>query len=426
MAESHHAKPEAKLGFSFLDPDVQECPYEAYAALRDEAPVFKDPKSGYFVVTRYDDVRAFLLDPETFSSVGTSNKRRQMQNPERYERIRRMFEAEGWFPGTTLSQRDDPEHKQVRAMYDRAFRPGKIKDLEPFVKETVRKLFDAFIDDGHCEWVKQFAIPLPMTVIGQQMGAREEDIWRIKAWVDAWIWRLGMMQSEEEELWSVRQEIEAQQYFHVIFEALRREPDETLLSEIVNAVIPEWGRTLTENELQASMFSDTFAAGAETTANALASGVKLLIENPEVWRRLKADPEANLRTFVEEVVRLESPTQGLFRTATKDVTLHGVDIPAGSVINIRFAAANRDERHFSCPEELDLDRRNAVTHVAFGAGTHHCLGAPLARREMYWAFLALTERIDEMWFAPGKDSFKHHESIMFRGVKELHIEFKRK
>jgi cytochrome P450 len=126
------------------------------------------------------------------------------------------------------------------------------------------------------------------------------------------------------------------------------------------------------------------------------------------------------------VVRLESPTQGLFRTVAKDVTLHGVHIPAGSIVNMRFAASNRDERHFSCPEELDLDRRNAVTHLAFGGGTHHCLGAPLARREMFIAFSGLIDRIEDLWFAPDRNDFKHHESIMFRGVKELHIEFRRK
>src|SRR5262249_50377817 len=142
-------------------------------------------------------------------------------------------------------------------------------------------------------------------------------------WVDGWIARLGMMQSEDEELRSVRSEIEAQRYFHAIFERLRAEPDGTLLSDIVNTVIPEWGRTLSENELHASMFADAFAAGAETTADALASGVKLLIENPDAWRKLKTDRERYLRTFIEEVVRLESPTQGLYRTATRDVTLHG-------------------------------------------------------------------------------------------------------
>lgn len=414
-----------ELGFSFKDRDVQECPFPAYEKLLRDAPVYRDPGTGFYVVSRHADIRAVLLDPETYSSGGSSRRRRMIMDPERADRIEKIYEDEGWVPGATLSQRNEPEHKELRAIWDNAFRPGKIKRLDPFLEELVANLLDSFIDDGHCNFVSQFAVPLPLTVICTIMGAPPEDIWKIKAWLDAWIERGGMMQDEEREAWSVRMEIEAQHYFQPIFERLRAEPDDTFFSDVVNTVIPEWRRALTDNELHGEMFADLFAAGAETTANALASGVKLLIEHPHVWQALKADPEKHMRTFIEEVVRLESPTQGLYRTTTRDVTLHGVDIPAGSVINMRFAAGNRDERQFECPADLDLGRRNAVTHLAFGGGTHHCVGAPLARREMHWAFSALVKHIDEMWFAPGKNDFAHWESVTFRGVKELHIEFRK-
>ncbi len=426
MTESQEWAVRPTLGFSFLDPEIQQCPYEAYAALRDHAPVYQDPKTGFFVVTRYEDVRAILLDPETFSSRATTIQRRKALNPDRYERVQRVYEWEGWVPGLSLSQRDDPEHKQARAIFDRAFRPGQIKALEPFIRETVNRLFDAFLDDGACEWVEQFAIPLPLTVISHIAGARQEDIPKIRGWMDSWIARLSMMQTEEEEIASVRQEIEAQHYFHAIFEQLRAAPNGTLLSDLVNSEVPEWGRRFTDNELLASMFADLFAAGFETTASALSSGMKLLIEHPEVWQKIKADPESYLRSFIEESLRLESPTQGLFRTTTREVTLHGVTIPAGAVINVRFAAANRDERHFACPDVIDLTRRNAATHLAFGAGTHHCLGAPLARRELYWAFRTLAERVDAMWFAPGMNEFEYQNSPLFRRLKALYIEFKKR
>jgi len=327
-------------------------------------------------------------------------------------------------PAPTLAGRDDPNHKQMRAMFNEAFRPKKIQAMDPFVQETAYKLIDAFINDGRCDWVKQFAVPLPLIIIGQQMGVPEEDIWKIKAWTDAWVQRLGMMQTEEEEKWSVEMEIDAQHYFQQIFERLRIEPDDTLISELVNRVIPEWGRPLNDNELHAEMMADTFVGGSETSTNAIGFGVKLLIENPDVWRRLKADPEKHLRTFSEEVLRLEGPVQGLFRNAGKDIELQGVTIPEGAMINIRYAAANRDEREFACPETLDLDRDKPGRHLAFGSGIHHCLGAPLARRELYWSFKALVERIDEMWFAPGKNDFSIAPNFALRALKELHIEFK--
>ncbi|MFT7219651.1 MAG: cytochrome P450 [Candidatus Azotimanducaceae bacterium] len=232
-----------------------------------------------------------------------------------------------------------------------------------------------------------------------------------------------MMQTEEEERWSVEMEIEAQHYFQKIFDRLRETPDDTLVSDMVNRVIPEWGRALNDNELHAEMMADTFVGGSETTTNAIGYGVKLLIENPDVWQKLKSDPDKYLRTFCEEVVRLEGPVQGLFRLAASDVQLHGVTIPKGAMVNVRYASGNRDAREFECPEKLDLDREKPGKHVGYGSGIHHCLGAPLARRELFWAFQALIDRVQELRFATGKNSFEVAPNFALRAMKELHIEF---
>ena len=416
--------PQSTDEINLLDSDLQNCPYHAYKLLRDEAPVWQDPLTGFYVVTQFGDLRQLLLDTEHFSNGSNSNARSQVDT-ERARRMRELYEAKGWVPAPTLAGRDDPNHKQMRAMFDEAFRPRRIKSMEPLVEGTARKLIDAFIDDGSCDWVQQFSVPMPLIIIGQQMGAKEEDIWRIKAWTDAWVQRLGMMQTEEEEKWSVEMEIEAQNYFQPIFEKLRKEPDDTLISELVNREIPEWGRPLNDNELHSEMMADTFVGGSETSTNALSYGVKLLIENPNVWDRLKSDPDKYLKTFGEEVLRLECPVQGLFRVAAKDIELHGVAIPAGSMINVRYAAANRDEREFENADTLDLDRKKPGRHLAFGSGVHHCLGAPLARRELYWGFKVLVEKIDELRFAPGKNDFAVAPNFALRALKELHIEFKK-
>ncbi len=405
--------------FNFFSEELQECPYDAYRTLRDEAPVWKDSVTGFYFITRYDDLRKVLLDTEHFSN----ERPKATMVPERTQRMRKLYEEKGWLPSPTLAGRDDPNHKQMRAMFDNAFRAGKIKEVDPLVEQTAYKLIDGFIGDGHCDWVKQFSVPLPLIIIGKQMGAREEDIWRIKAWTDAWVQRLGMMQTEEEERWSVEMEIEAQHYFQPIFEKLRKEPDNTLLSDLVNTVIPEWGRPLNDNELHAEMMADTFVGGSETSTNALSAGMMLAIQNPEVWARLKQGVEKDLRTFVEEVLRLESPVQSLFRIAARDIEIHGMTIPKGAMINTRYASANRDERHFECPEKLDLDRKNAGSHMAFGSGIHHCLGAPLARRELYWGFKAMVDRFDHIQFAEGKNDFRHGPTFCLRALKELHIEF---
>lgn len=409
---------------NLFDPELQQCPYDAYKTLRDEAPVYNIPGTDMWVVSRYDDVREVLMDPQRFpSSAAESQFRASAGDMERAGKVMARFEEKGWVPAPTLNGRDDPNHKQMRAMFNQAFKPSKIKEIDPQLEGLAYELINGFIKEGQCEWVKQFCVPLPLFIIGEQMGAKREDMWQIKRWTDAFFQRISLMLPEDKHMEMVDREIEAQHYFQPIFDRLRENPDDSLISVLVNTVIEEWGRPLTDNELHAEMMADTFVGGSETTTNALAAGMKLLIENKDVWRQLKSDPDKYMKTFVEEVVRLESPVQSLMRFVREDTELAGVTIPAGAMINVRFAAANRDERAFECPEKLDLDRPKAGSHMGFGSGTHHCLGAPLARRELIWGFTAVVDRFEDMWFAEGKNDFTYHPHFLLRSLKELHIEF---
>ena len=416
---SDHKLPHVNL----FDNDIQQCPYDAYKILRDEAPAYKCPKSGMYIISRYEDVRRVLTDHKNFTNRATIYGSDTQPN-ERERAIIELFEKDGWLPAATLAGRDDPDHKAVRDVFNEAFRPGKIGELDNEVETLAYQLIDDFIADGKCDWVRQFAIPLPLFIIGRQMGADPKDIWRIKGWTEAFFQRISMMQSPDAELDTVRQEIEAQHYFQPIFEQLRETPNDSLLSVLVNTVIETWGRPLNDNELHAEMMADTFVGGSETTTNAISAGVKLLIENPSVWKQLKSDPEQYLKSFIEEVLRLESPVQSLMRGAAKEVEIGGVTIPAGSLLNIRYAAANRDERRFENPTEIDLERKNPGAHMAFGAGKHHCLGAPLARRELHWTFTALLNRIDVMWFLEGENTFRYHSHFLLRSLQELQIGFR--
>ncbi len=403
---------------NFFAPEISECPYDAYKTLREGAPVWQDPNTGMFIITRYEDVQTVLKDTQRFrngKNKGKIDKRSRM--------LREIYKEKGWVPAPTLAGRDDPEHKEMRSLFAHAFRPQKIKEMDPFVDDLAHRLIDNFIDNGRCEWVREFAIPLPLIVIGHQVGVPEGDIWKIKEWTDAWVQRLGMMQTEEEAIWSTEMEIEAQHYFQPIFERLRKTPDGSLLSDLVNTEIPEWERTLTNEELHAEMMADTFVGGSETSTNAISAGVMLLIQQPDQWELLKTNPNKYLPILVEEILRLEGPVQGLFRETSEDVTLHGILIPKGSVVNVRYASANLDEDMFDTPELLNLERPNARKHLAFGFGTHYCMGAPLARREILLSFKALIERVDEMWFIEGANDFTHHQNFCLRALRELHIGF---
>ena len=423
---------------NFFDPQTNDCPYPAYEVLRNDAPVWKDPVTGMFFITRYEDIRMILLDTKRFSNAvgsgaGDVGKAVMPDDPVKAkalleamaveEELTKLYEEKGWVPVSSLDGLDEPRHMELRRMMDHAFRPARVRELDPYVEELSYRLVDAFVADGRCEFVAQFAVPLPLYVIGRQMGMPEDVMAQIKQWTDAWVQRMGLMLTREQRIWSAEQEIEAQHFFQQRFEKLRREPEDNLLSDLVNNEVPEWGRPLTDQELHTEMMADLFVGGSETSTNALSGGVLLLAQHPHVWQQVKSDPDRYLENFVEEVLRLESPVQGLLRQTTEDVELHGVTIPGGSVIKLGYAAANRDERRFECPEQFNLEREQPRTHLTFGVGSHHCLGAPLARRELYFGFKALFDRLEDIRLIDGANDFSYHPNYFLRAIRELHIEF---
>jgi cytochrome P450 len=423
---------------NFFDKEINECPYDAYGVLRDKAPLWVDPFTGMFVVSRFEDIEYILATPEIYtnkvgSAAGMTEKavrptdpeelRKALEAEDQERQIRELYETTGWPPTATLDALDGEPHAQLRRMMATAFRPSRIKELDPYVEALCNRLFDDFQNAGECEWVAAYGIPIPLFTIGKQMGVPEDEMYQIKGWTDAWVQRLGLMQTFEERMWSAQKEIESQHYFKAIFDRLRETPEDTVLSDLVNVPIPEWDRTLTDQELLSEMMADIFVGGSETTTNAISGGMRMLCEQPEKWEQLKGDPEKYLPVFIEECVRLEGPVQGLLRETSQDVDLHGVTIPAGSIVNLRFAAGNRDERHFECPADLDLERDKEKDHLGYGKGAHFCLGAPLARRELYWAFKVLTDRVENIRLAPGKNDFEYQPNYFLRALKELHIEF---
>jgi cytochrome P450 len=148
----------------------------------------------------------------------------------------------------------------------------------------------------------------------------------------------------------------------------------------------------------------------------------LMLREPAIYERLRSDP-AKIRVFVEEGLRLESPTQGLYRTVTRDTEIRGVALPKGSTVHMRFAAANRDETVFNDPDRLDLDRPNAIRHMAFSQAEHHCPGAGLSRLEQNIAFAALIEQLPKLRLTPGKNSFQHLPGFVLRALRSLHLSF---
>ena len=178
---------------------------------------------------------------------------------------------------------------------------------------------------------------------------------------------------------------------------------------------------LTDAEI-INMIDHLYIGGNETTTFALTSGLWMLIENPDLQTYLADNPQ-KITTFVEEVLRLESPTQGMDRHTIEEVELSGISIPKGAHIHMRYAAANRDENQFACPADIDLDRKNASKHLAFSIGETHCPGAGLTRLEQNIATNLLLARMENFKFAEGKNSFQHHMNFTLRSFKDLHVTF---
>jgi cytochrome P450 len=409
---------------SLRDRDVQEDPTPYHRALQ-RHPIHYDARLGFYICSGYELMRRILRDTETFSSVDSQTMDSLRPPPPEVVALRRAS-----YPRVdTLVSNDPPAHTRTRKMVDEPFRPRSIERLRGSIRGIVDDTIDAFIGRGECDAVAELAVPVPVTVIADMLGLPRTLAGRIKVWSDASVEPLGMMVSDERLIECTRLVKEFQDCIAAELEERleerRRAPRDDLLSALVTARDDD-GRGFTMVEML-SLTQQFLVAGNETTTNAIAAGVQLLIDNPEQLRRLQERPDERLlRTFANEVLRLESPVQGLFRVVRKDVLVDGVALPAGARVMLRFAAANRDPRQYPDPDALDLERANAGTHLAFGAGIHHCIGANLAREELVQTFDALLARACNFRYLPERNDFRHHPSMILRGLERLHIGFDRR
>lgn len=398
---------------TLVDMDVIECPYHTYKKLREEAPVNKDPVAGFFTITCYPDVVKALKDTATFSSDVID----LLSPPE----MRTKFEDYGGYPSVpTLITVDPPKHKFYRNPINKVFSQTRVNQLEPYIQQLVDELIDAFIKDGKCEFVSQFTVPLPMIIIADQLGVPRSDIGRFKQWSDALTQQISGVSTREQRIAASKLMLEFQKYFATVIEEKRANPTNDIISDLVRAQM-ENGEPMSTPELL-SVLNQLLAAGNETTTNSLSKGMMLLLQHPDQMQ-LVLDDMSLVENLTEEVLRFDGPVQGLFRVTTCDTTLGGTFMPKGSAVMLLFASANRDEAQFEGAETFDVRRKNAARHLAFGQGTHHCLGAMLARKEMNLAFRTILTRMKNLRLAPGHADLHHEPSIVLRGLKELHITF---
>lgn len=403
--------------FSIGDPAVQACPYGYYRAMQRTAPVHYDAQTDLWMIADYSLVVEVLSNWQTFSS--GIDMRRQVGGPDSTASDR-LFAAKGYVVTDVLSQVDPPRHTFYRSLVERLFTAPVVKRMTDYLETHTHELIDGFIERGQCDFFAEFAVPLPLGVIADQLGVPKADMPQFKAWTDAIIETVGLMLSAERKLECTRQIIAFQHYFVTRMAEKRAAPSHDILSGLVAARHPD-GRALTAEETLA-LIQQLLVAGNETTRNHLAAGLLLLIQHPDLQVRLRADPRL-IATFVEESLRLESPVQGLFRIAVQATTLGGVEIPKGAKIYVTYAAGNRDDKMFPDADRLDIGRTNTTRHLAFSYGIHRCVGQMLARKELEIAFRALLSRLIDIELTPGQDPIGHVPSYILRALKGLKITF---
>ncbi|WP_245900924.1 cytochrome P450 [Deinococcus yavapaiensis] len=359
-----------------------------YASMRASSPVAYDSRHGVHNVFLYEDVKTVLSDFARFSS--QRGRGQGSQNPDNAL-------------ADSIISTDPPRHRQLRALVERAFTPRQVEALAPRISELTHELLDGFSRD--VDFVRDFAEPLPVIVIAEILGIPVRDRRDFKRWSDAVV--SGRHDGMRE----------MATYFSKLIARRRDEGQdgEDLVSALLRAEVD--GAHLTSNELLGFCIL-LLVAGNETTTNLLTNAVQVLSDHPGVRDELVSNPDLWPST-VEEVLRLRSPVQSMFRVSTESVELSGVTIPANAWVIAWIGSANHDERVFEMPDVFE-PRRSPNRHLAFGHGVHFCLGAPLARLEATIALRAVYERFPHLR-AREDAELKYIDSTIVHGVKELPV-----
>jgi hypothetical protein len=395
----------ASLAFNPLDPAFIADPYPVYHRLRAAMPVWQSPL-GMWIVTRHDDVSAFLKD-RRYGKGYVANITRQY-GPEA------MLEPARASLARTMLVLDPPDHTRLRGLVTKAFTARRVEEMRPRIAAIVNDLIDRVEAQGHMDVISDFAHRLPVIVICDMLGIPEEDQEQFfeRSRVNGRLIDPVPMTREELDIANANT-LETNAYFESLFERRRRDPKDDLTTLLVQA--EEKGDRLTSDELTANV-GLLFAAGHETTSDLIGNGLLALHRNPSQWAMMKADPSL-IPNAMEELLRYDSSVQMTGRTTLEDVELGGTAIPAGQSVVAFLGAANRDPAAHENPDQLDITRKD-TRPLSFGGGIHHCLGAQLTRIEAQEAFAGLIRRLPNLTL-PTLATPQWRRSFTLRGLTTL-------
>ncbi len=416
------------------DPEVLACPYDYYAQLHEHGAAARDEGPIGWAIARHAEVSELSRDTRRFSAelfgpegtklLGTSPE--PPPSPEVMALVAKMRPM-----ANALVIGDPPAHGRQKAIANKWLNGAHIKSMEPLIREVVDRSIDSWIDDGHCEFVSQFAIPVPLTLIAHALGVDRADLARFKVWTDHL--EMGYMEplDNEQRLAVATSVLEFQDYIVDQIADRTANPTDDLLSALVNARLvgdevelddqhkagPD---RLSEAEIL-TMTSQLLAAGNVTTTSLIADVMVALIENPQAMADVRADP-ALIDSAIEESLRRDAPIRCGWRVTRDDVELEDVTVPARSQVFLAYGAANHDPELFPEPATYDIHRANLNRHLGFGHGPHFCVGSHLARAEARIAFERLLNRLDDIRIADDKPP-DPIICVALHGYREVHLTF---
>ena len=396
-------------------------PFPWYRQLREEGPVVFVPSIGMYAVSRHRDVLEILRDTTTYSNVEGLGEFRPLPATVREE------VGEDWaFPDISesgLTVMDPPKHTRLRKVVAPALTPRRMATHAAMIREVVDARIDEFAEDGRADLASQFAYRIPSTVIGRIIGATDDESDRFVPWVEAFFTlRLATLPEEEEiRLWRLL--VEYDRCVRDLIEDRRRNPQDDLTTDLINAQGEEGEPKLTDEQI-VGLTTGWIGAGAETSSVMIVNILQLLLSHQEQWEEVRSDPSLVPRA-VEEGLRLRSPIRGIVRVVTKDTELGGVHIPKDARVYWVMASANHDEETFGEDSAAyDIHRANRDEHLSFGKWAHFCIGAPLARMEGRIAVEALAERLPNLRLARDYErDFGYENNLVLPPVKALRVEW---
>ncbi|PLS21580.1 cytochrome P450/oxidoreductase [Neptunicoccus cionae] len=405
---------ELARAFDPFEGPYQVDPAEALRWSRDQLPVFFAPELGYWVVSRYDDIKSVFRDPILFSPKNVLEKITPA-TPEAME----ILQSYGYGMNKTLVNEDEPAHMERRRVLLDHFVPSELEKHKDMVRRLTREKINAFIDEGRTDLVESMLYEVPLLVALHFLGVPEDEIETLKSFSLAHSVNTWGKPTDEKQIEVAHDVGRFWQYAGQVIEKMRAEPEGTGWMHHTIRMNAEMPDVVTDSYVH-SMMMAIIVAAHETTSLASANMFKTLLTHRDAWDDVCADPSL-IPNAVEECLRYAGSIVAWRRQATAPTSIGGVDLPEGAKLLVVQASGNQDERHFEDGDTFDIYRDNAVDHLTFGYGAHQCMGKNIGRMEMRIFLEEMTRRLPHLQLS--EQSFSYLPNTSFRGPDELWVEW---